>query len=318
MKDIIISGSTAYDYIIKYKWNFKNESLDNPGKKLNVSFLVEDYERETGWTGLNIAYNMALLLDEKTILLSSIWSDFKFSDFIKENVNINYVHKTEMLLSATSHAMVDSWENQIIAFYPGAMENWDKPIVRDLIRDIWDSYSFWIVSPNKKEAMMLHLEEMYEYKITSFFDPGQQLSVMTKKDLENAMIWADYLIINEVEYEQFKKISEKTDEQIIDSFDKIIITYSSKGSKIISSVDNIINIPAVINYDIKDYTWAWDAYRAWLLVWLKNWNSWEKSAKLWAILSSYCLWTNWAQNHYITSKQIKMWFLEEFAEEIEL
>ena len=318
MKDIIISGSTAYDYIIKYEWNFRNESLQNSGKKLNVSFLVKDYERENGGTGLNISYNLALLLDEKPILLSSIWKDFEYSDFIKENVNINYVHKTKMLLSATSHIMVDSWENQIVAFYSWAMENWDKPIVRDLIRDIWDSYSFWIVSPNKKEAMMLHLEEMNEYNISSFFDPGQQLSTMTKDELEKAMNIADYLIINEIEYEHFKKISEKTDEEIIESFEKIIITYSSKGSKIISSTEDIINIPSVINYNIIDYTWAWDAYRWGLLAWLKKWNSWEKSAKLWSILSSYCLWTNWAQNHYITVKQIKLWFLEEFWEEIEL
>jgi sugar/nucleoside kinase (ribokinase family) len=73
--------------------------------------------------------------------------------------------------------------------------------------------------------MLLHLKEMYEYKITSFFDPGQQLSVMTKEDLENAMNWADFLIINEVEFEEFKKIARKTDEEIINSFNKIILTY---------------------------------------------------------------------------------------------
>ncbi len=244
MKEIIISGSIAYDYIIKYKWNFRNESLQNPWLKLNVTFLVDDYERQVWWTGLNIAYNMALL-EEKPILLSSIWKDFEFSDFAKKNINLNYVHKTKMLLSATSHSMVDSWENQIIGFYPWAMENADKVLVRELIRDIWDSYAFWIVAPNKKEAMLIHLKEMYEYKITSFFDPWQQLSVMIKEDLEKAMIWADYLIINEVELEEFKKISWKTQGEIFNAFSKVILTFWEKGSKIISSNWDIINIPPV-------------------------------------------------------------------------
>ncbi len=315
MKDIIVSGSTAYDYIIKYKWNFVQETKQN-NDKMNISFLVENYEREVWWTWANIAYNLALLLDEKPILLSSIWSDFEYSEFMKNNVNLNYVHKTKMLLTANSHFMVDASENQIIWFFPWAMLNWDKPIVRELIRDIWDSYSFWIVAPNKKEAMFLHLQEMYDYWITSFFDPGQQLSSMTKEELELAMKISNYLIINEVEYNDFKRISQKTDEEIINAFEKVIITYWPKGSKIISSLDDIINIPPVMVYDIIDYTWAWDAYRAGLLAGLKKWNSWENSARLWSTLAAYCICTSWAQNHYITPKQIKNWFLEEFGEEI--
>jgi hypothetical protein len=48
---------------------------------------------------------------------------------------------------------------------------------------------------------------------------------MTKKDILEAFENSDYLIVNKFEFDMIKKISEFTDSEIIESFDKIIITY---------------------------------------------------------------------------------------------
>jgi hypothetical protein len=48
---------------------------------------------------------------------------------------------------------------------------------------------------------------------------------MTKKQLLEAFENADYLIVNKFEFDMIKKISEFSDSEIIESFEKIIITY---------------------------------------------------------------------------------------------
>jgi hypothetical protein len=48
---------------------------------------------------------------------------------------------------------------------------------------------------------------------------------MTKEDLEFCFKFTNYLIINNYEYEILKQQIEYTDEQMIESFSKMIITY---------------------------------------------------------------------------------------------
>jgi hypothetical protein len=58
-----------------------------------------------------------------------------------------------------------------------------------------------------------------------FFDPGHQIIQMSKKDLIKSFSLSDYLIVNKYEFDLIKQIAEFTDSEIIESFDKIIITY---------------------------------------------------------------------------------------------
>jgi len=71
MGKILVSGSTAYDYIMDFNDKFKNHIKMENIHKLSVSFLIDTMKKERGGTGLNIAYNFALL-GENPLLLSSI------------------------------------------------------------------------------------------------------------------------------------------------------------------------------------------------------------------------------------------------------
>jgi hypothetical protein len=104
---------------------------------------------------------------------------------------------------------------------------------------------------------------------------------------------------------------------MIESFSKMIITYWVDGSKIYESNYNVTEIFWVENPDFLDSTWAWDAYRAWLLSWLNKWYSWENSAKMWSILASICTASNWAQNHFINLKQFKTLYIETYWEDFD-
>ncbi len=311
--NILVSGSTAYDHIMDFNDQFKNHIQADKIHKLSVAFLIDKLRKEPWWTWLNIAYNLALLWN-KPILLTSIWKDFIFSDYIKENINLNHIYKSEDLFTASSFITNDTDENQITAFYPWAMNKADETSVNNIESEL----EYAIVSPNKKEAMLKHLEELNNKWIKSFFDPGQWLFVFTKQDLEQASKNANFLILNDYEYNKFKEIIELKDEDILASFEKVIITYWYKWSKILSNDWEIINIAPISNHNPIDPTWAWDSYRAGLLRWLQLWYDWSKAWKIASLISSISVWHYGWQNHFIEKKDFEELFKKEYSEEIKL
>ncbi|MEI8092181.1 MAG: hypothetical protein WCG98_08560 [bacterium] len=62
--------------------------------------------------------------------------------------------------------ITDLKQNQLIPFYPGAMNQADKMSLEN-IEDI----AYCIVSPNGKTAMMKFVQEAKEKGINCFFDP---------------------------------------------------------------------------------------------------------------------------------------------------
>lgn len=312
MSRILVSGSTAYDYIMDYGDKFTNHINNENIHKLSVCFVIDKLKKERWWTWLNIAYNLALLW-EKPILMSSIWLDYEFSDFHRQNINLDYVYTCSELLSASWYITNDISESQITAFYPWAMNKADLVSVYD----VKELLNYAIVSPNKKEAMLAQVKELNEKWVKTFFDPGQAIFWMDKYDLEQAMKYANYLIVNDFEFDLFKSKIWLEKHEIINNFEKVVITLWSKGSVIIDEEKELFINPVEIANAI-DPTWAWDAYRWWLLKWLNLGYSWETSWKIGSLLASISVWVYGWQNHFITKDDFEDRFESEFGEKIEL
>ncbi len=310
MPQILVSWSTAYDNIMQSDTIIKNHIPNQDLEHMNISYLVSNLEKQEWGTWLNIVYNLSLL-GEKSILLSSVGKDFVFSDFLKENVNLEYINYSDKYLTARSYITNDAHNNQITAFYPWAMQ--DSCQISN-IKDEDVEYS--IVSANHISVMKKHIKLFKEKWYKTFFDPGQQITQMTKEDLDYCFFYSDYIILNEYEYILIKQIAEKTDEEMIALFEKMILTYWIRWSKIFDRNYNIIEIPGVENSNYINATWAWDAYRAGLLKWLNSWYSWEISAKIWAVLASLSTEFFGWQNHFIDWKQFKELYKETFWEEL--
>lgn len=310
---ILVIGSIATDNILLYEWNLKDSiEKETINWKINTSIKLKSFRTEFWWTGLNLCYNIALLWGSP-ILSWAIWKEFEFSDFIKENVNLKNIYISELIKTSHSYITKDSYWNNFSVFYPWAIEKSDS--LR--ISDISETFTYAIISPTKKETMFQLLGELQYSGVKIFFDPGQELSNFDKEDLNIIMQKSDFLIVNENEFSLFKKISGLSAEDIISSFEKVVITFSEKGSKILSKTW-VIEIPAVKNEDIIDDTWAGEAYRAGLIKWLISWYSWKISAEIWSLLASFSLSSHWWQNHFIEKKQFEMWFADEYKEFIKL
>ncbi len=311
MKKIVVSGSTAYDNIMYSNTNLKDHIVWKKMSNINVSYLVSNLSKEIWWTWLNISYNLALLWT-KSFLFSSVWNDFIFSSFIKKNVNLDYVNISKNKLSSRSYITTDNKTNQITAFFPWAMED-----SSEILTFSWDDVKYSIVSANNIDSMKKHLELLHSKWIKTLFDPWQQITQMTKSDLEYCFSYSNYIILNEYEYEVIKKISQKTDWDMIASFDFMILTYWLRWSKIFDKNYNIIEVHWIENPNFVDPTWAWDAYRAWLLKGLNDWYSLENSAKMWALLSSLSTEKFWSQNHSINWQDFLILYKETFWENLD-
>jgi len=313
MKKILVSGSTAFDYNMKYDWVFSEQfAWTDISQWINMSLLTPELDKTFGGTGLNICYNLSLL-SETPILISSIWGDFVFEWMIQEKVITDYVHRDNMVLSASAYIVSDHTGNQMSFFHPGAMQQAEQSKVEYVREEI----DYAIVAPNKKQAMIQHVHELFDKSAKVFFDPGQQITDFTKEEMLPLFDLTAYLIVNQYEYRELMQKVEMDEEELKGKFNKIVVTYGAEWSQIIDTIGTI-HIPAIEVSEVVDTTWAGDAYRAGMIKGLGLGYNWKTSAQIGTILASYCVQHHGSQNHFFNMWVVMEDMKERFGVEVDL
>ena len=118
----VITGSVAYDYLMRYPGRFRDHILPDQLDNLSLSFLADSMRKERGGVAVNIAYTMNLL-GSKPILFSTVGEDF--SDYRRwlEQLDLNTAHLIEIPdeFTASFFCNTDAEGKQISSFYSGAM-----------------------------------------------------------------------------------------------------------------------------------------------------------------------------------------------------
>src|SRR5215468_1502721 len=73
--DIIVTGSIAYDYLMRFPGRFADQLIADQLHQISLSFLVEDMTKHWGGVAANIAYTMALL-GLRPKLMGTVGRDF--------------------------------------------------------------------------------------------------------------------------------------------------------------------------------------------------------------------------------------------------
>lgn len=303
----LVSGSIAYDYIMDFWDSFKNHIIPDKMHVLSVSFFTPSLRKEKWWTWHNIAYSMWLLW-EKSVLLWAVWTDFLESSKL---IDYSTIHRSQDKLTASCHIINDKDNNQISAFHPWAMfeaVSQDIPSI---------DFSYAIISPNDKNTMKKHLKDANKLWIKTFFDPGQQITNFNAEELLESLDYTNYLILNDYEYSLFLEKTWVNEDFLKNKLDKIIITLWKEWVKLIDK-NSESKIDSLQNIQVLDPTWAWDSFRAWLIIWLNNWYSWENSCKIGTLLACYCIKSYWTQNHFFEKNNFEEKFKLEFWTEINL
>ena len=225
-----------------------------------MSFLVPGLRREYGGCAGNIAYGLRQL-GSPAVPLAMVGNDAQNYLLRMQSLGVDTrcVGITADNYTAQAMIMTDRDNNQITAFHPGAMSQAHQNAV-PLDADI----QLAIVSPDGRDAMLQHAQQLYETGIPFVFDPGQGLPMFNGEELKRFIELATWVTVNDYEG---KMLSDRTGldfEAIARQVKGLIVTLGEQGCEVWEQGRKNL-VPPVEATAVTDPTGCGDAFRAALL-----------------------------------------------------
>lgn len=312
MDTIIVSGSIAYDYLMRFPGRFSEHLMQEHIEHVSLSFLVDDMTKHWGGVAANIAYGMALL-GLKPKLFGTVGRDFgDYRNHLEAvGVDCSTVRQHDDVFTASFFANTDTDNNQIASFYAGAMA-----AAKDYsLADVFDGTpDLVVISPNDPAAMIRISDECRERGIPFVADPSQQVPRLDGEQLTGCIKGAHLLVVNKYEAEIICKKTGMEMFQLREMVDNLIVTLGNSGSEIYEG-DRVTHVGVFPPTEIKDPTGVGDGYRAGLLRGIAAGWSIELSAKVGALCATYVLEQVGTQNHAYTLENFVQRFRTHFDDE---
>ena len=308
--NIMVVGSLAYDRIMDFPGRFGDHILPEKIHALNVSFFVQKLEERFGGTAGNIAYTLALL-GEHPCIVSAAGKDFAPYEawLLRHGVNIDFVKRNHIELTASAYIITDRARNQITGFHPGAMRN--KNVRIGLSKRLAKPVSLAIISPGNPKDMLAAAEECGREKIPYIFDPGQQIPVLDPQALRGAMAGAMMVIGNDYEMALIAQKTNLSKLTLLKKRKTVITTFGEEGSEK-ATAEKTYRIPALRVKKAVDPTGAGDAYRAGLIAALAKRRSWEVAGRIAATVASFAVEHYGTQEHHISWETVRVRYKKYF------
>lgn len=301
--EIVLTGSIAFDYLMKFPGYFQDHILTENLECLSLSFLVESMVRQPGGIAPNIAYTLALM-GERPRLFATAGEDFsEYKDVLERGgVDTSGIHLIEGEFTASFFANTDLANAQIASFYPGAMAAAADLSLNELGDDQPD---LLLISPNDPRAMVRYVSECKQLGIQYIYDPSQQIPRLTDDELKEGLIGALALFVNKYEYKMIQKRTGLSAEQI-NAFNQFtVVTLGEEGS-VIYHGDRELNIPVVPPNQITDPTGVGDAFRGGFLAGYTNGWDLEICGQMGAVAAAFCLEQEGPQGHSFSPAEFVM------------
>lgn len=307
----LICGSFAFDTIMVYSGQFKNEILPDQVHMLNVSFLVPDMRREFGGCAGNIAYSLALLGGDGKAM-GTVGKDFDdYADWMdKHGISRDYIKRIDDAYTAQAYITTDMDDNQITAFHPGAMNHAHEQAVPNDAE-----VTLGIVSPDGKDGMVAHAQQFADAGIDFIFDPGQGLPMFNGEELKTIIDQAAYLAVNDYESKLVRDRTGMSETEIAEKLKALIVTKGAKGSMIYAD-GKTYQIPTGSPSALSDPTGCGDAFRAGLIYGLQQGYDWDTTGRIASLMGTIKIERPGTQNHSFTMDEFKARFADEFDREL--
>jgi adenosine kinase len=308
---IIVTGSIAWDYLMRFPGYFKDHILPEHVAHLSVSFLVDEKERHRGGCGPNIAYSLALL-GNRPKLMGSAGHDFEdYQQWLVDvgvDTSLTAVHEDEF--TATFTVITDKDHNQIASFHTGAMARAKELSFYDLDKDAID----WvIISPNDPQAMVNYAAQCRDLGIKFIYDPSQQLARIDSAEFMDSMRGAAILTVNDYELEMAKKLSGLDLAGILEHVGAVVVTRGASGSSVYTGSEEY-HAPVAQATDLVEPTGVGDAFRAGLLTGLTRGYDWPTTLRLGSVAAVYVIEKVGTQNHQYTLSEFIQRYRENYGD----
>lgn len=284
--DIVLTGSVAFDYLMKFPGYFRDHLLPEKLDSISLSFLVEKMVVQRGGNAPNIAYSLALL-GERTRLMATVGEDFaEYRTWLEsKGIDTAAVKVIEGEHTASFFANTDRANAQIASFYPGAMAFAGQLSFHTLPGGKPDLV---VISPNDPGAMSQYIRECKELGIAYFYDPSQQVVRLDGETLREGIEGARALFVNDYEYSLIQKSTGMDRTAILAVVEFLVVTCGEKGADI-HTRQGTVHIPVVPAQAILDPTGVGDAFRGGFLVAYRHGWDMELCGQLGALSATYCL-----------------------------
>jgi len=289
---ILVCGSLAFDTIMTFEGRFAEQILPSQLHILNVSFLVPALRREYGGCAGNIAYGLRQL-GAHAVPLATLGNDGQEYLERLRSLGVDTAHVNSAIESYTAQAMImtDRDNNQITAFHPGAMSMAHEnrvPARTDI--------SVAIISPDGRDAMLTHAQQLHAAGVPFVFDPGQGLPMFNGDELKQFIELATWITVNDYEG---KMLSDRTGwsfEDIASRVRGLIVTLAEHGCEVWEGGQKTM-VPGVKATEVVDPTGCGDAFRAALLHGLEQGWSLARCAELGNRMGAAKISTRGGQNY---------------------
>ena len=311
MKQVVVTGSIAFDYLMSFPGHFKDVIMTDQLQNISLSFLVDTMVKQRGGVAPNIAYTMALLGGHPTVMATA-GSDFSdYSQWLDEQgVDTSAIVEIDDVFTASFFVTTDLDQNQIASFFTGAMAFANTLTFAKCA----PGADLAIISPNDPRAMQAYVRECKELGIPYIYDPSQQTIRLSGEELFEGLDGCFLLAVNHYEFHLIQDRVGLDEQGILQHVGGLLVTSGADGSQLTVG-EQSWQIPAVPPRKIVDPTGAGDAFRAGLLRGIQLGVPWPVAGRMGALASTYVLENLGTQAHTFSRADFIARYRQNFDDE---
>ncbi|MDP3713634.1 MAG: carbohydrate kinase family protein [Mycobacteriales bacterium] len=293
---IAVTGSIATDHLMTFDGRFAEQILPDQLDKISLVFLASDLQVRRGGTGANIAFGMGVL-GQRPLLVGSVGRDA--GDYLQwladHGVDTSGVRVSETLASPRFTVTTDNDQNQIGAFYPGAMAEAVGIELAPL-----GEVDLVVVAPNDPGAMLRHTAECTARGVAFAADPSQTLSFLDGDAIRTLCTGATWLFTNEYEAGLVREKTGWSDADVLEVVGTRVTTHGADGVVITRKGEDDIRVGVVPADAVAEPTGVGDAFRAGFLTGTSWGLGLECAAQVGALLATHVVETVGTQEYSFT------------------
>lgn len=306
---IVVTGSLAYDYIMDFPGLFTDHIIADRVHNLTVSFLVDSMRRMRGGVAGNVAYTLALL-GERPLVAATAGQDFgEYRALMEHNgIDTSGIREIADEFTASCFINTDKSNNQIVAFYTGAMA---QSKYLSLLGFGLTANDLVLISPTDPDAMSRYASECRQMGVPFLFDPGKQTPRLDAEQILAGLEGASVLVGNDYEFAMMAQKTGRSEADLIRSAPLTVVTRGAEGSKIYTEdTPDGVHVPVAPISDVVDPTGAGDAYLGGLVFGLARGLLLPVAGRVAALAAAYAVEVRGCQEHTYSLQS----FAERYAE----
>jgi adenosine kinase len=309
---VVATGSVAFDYILTFKGRFAEHILPDKKHILNLSFLVDTFQKRRGGVAGNYAYNLWLLAYPSAVLATAGEDGVEYRDWLSaRGIDVRGLRILADEHTATGFTTTDLDDNQLTGYYGGAMVKAGQLGLADTVADP----EAVIIGPNAPDAMIRLVTECRARRLRWVYDPAHQLPHSSAETLIDGASGAWILIGNDYELQLIQDRTGKDMAGLLELSEIVVTTLGKEGSEI-TTRDGSHTIPAVPPLEFVDPTGAGDAYRSGLVAGILRGLPLEQAGRVAALAATYCVEHTGTVEHSYTREDFGARYLEAFGDDL--